>query len=381
MFNIDHNTKYDYNDLNRKLDRIKSQVFLGRGAAFWAPLMCSLEFYWSEEVDTAATDGIRFWWNPAFFLKSSDKLNRFVLMHELRHVGGLHMLRQGTREGLPWTWACDIRINNDLVKDGYSFDGFPAWFKPELDLPIELPEEDLYDWVMINKYNIGNNPWGNGDFQDISEEEKQKIINNVVKSVTNAKMEGKPGDIPGNTETMLDHFLAPIVPWEVHLREWMGDLQQHDFSWSRPNRRYTDMYLPSSFEDDGRLEHLIYFQDVSGSISNQEILRFNSELKFVWEEFKPKKMTIAQFDTKIQKVDEFNEGDEFAQIEIIGRGGTHLECVRLFINEHKPTAAIIFSDMYVGAMQPLEPPIPILWVSSTGHHEVPFGKLISIKVH
>jgi predicted metal-dependent peptidase len=141
------------------------------------------------------------------------------------------------------------------------------------------------------------------------------------------------------------------------------------------------MYLPSRFTDEGRLEHLMYFQDVSGSITESNIVRFNSELKYVWDTFKPQKMTIVQFDTRITQVDEFTEGDPFEKIKIVGRGGTCLKCVREKIIKDEPTAAIIFSDMQVAPMQKVD--IPVLWVcvdSGWGIGHTPtFGKVIRIK--
>src|SRR5207245_8555961 len=99
-------------------------------------------------------------------------------------------------------------------------------------------------------------------------------------------------------QSLLDHFLAPIIPWEKVLLKWHIELSRSKFTWRRPRRRTMpqNIYLPSRSDDEGRLAHLMYMQDVSGSISNPEILRFNSELKYVWDYIKPKKMTVVQFD-------------------------------------------------------------------------------------
>lgn len=383
---IEDRSKFDFTDLDRQLDRVKSTVFRRPDAAFFGPLMCSLNFVWSEMVDTAATDGSTFWWNPKFFAEAPDKyleprFNEFVMMHELNHVARLHMLRQGNRDPEFWNFACDIRINNDLVTGKYSFGTFPAWFRPDWDQPALMAEEDIYDRIKQNAMTPPPNPWGNGDMVPTTESSKQRAINNVVKAVQSAKVSGQPGAIPGSLESILEMFLSPIIPWELHLYQWMSDLLDEDYTWARPARRYTDIYLPSRFEDEGRLQHLMYFQDVSGSITDAEIVRFNSELRYIWDTFKPKKMTVAQFDTRITKVDIFNEGDPYEKIFIVGRGGTSLVPVRQMIIDEEPTAAIIFSDMCVSPMAPLPVEIPILWVATNAHGvTVPFGKIIHIKV-
>lgn len=399
----------DWDALNRALDRVKSKVFMGNDAAFFGPLMSSMNFIWSTEVDTAATDGITIWWNPDFFEEAPTKyqskfFNEFVLRHELFHPGLLHMLRAGTRCHDVWGIATDIRINNYLQtlfqkenpkETGYFWGTFPACHGVFFDTPKIWAEEEIYDFLKkpggggaagVN-YTGNPNAWGNGDIQmpdpaqSGSKNQDAKILNNVVRAMTNAKMEGKPGAIPGNLTQIVDKFLTPIVPWEQLLRQWFTELQDFDYTWARPNRRYTDMYLPSPTQDDGKLAHLMYFQDVSGSITDNDIQRFNSELKFVWEEFKPLKMTIVQFDTRITKIDELKEGDSFTCIEIVGRGGTCLVPVRKMIIEQKPTAAIIFSDMQVAPMEPLPFEIPILWIATNAAGAtVPFGKIVHIKV-
>lgn len=382
----------DYSGMTRDLDITKSKVFRRPDAAFFGPLLCSLDFGWDESVQTAATDGKSLLWAPSDFIRCRDEAQGedvSTLMHELWHNARLHDMRRGSRCPDVWNKACDIWINRELVKAGY-YVGKDWLVCPEFD-KIEL-EEDIYD--ALPKQGGGGNQGGNssggggghthcnhgamsGTF------DPQTAIANVVKAVQAAKLAGQPGAIPGNTEQIVDKFLSPIIPWEQHLYQWMQDLADEDYTWARPDRRHnhSGLYLPSRFEDDGRLEHLLYFQDVSGSIQDKDIMRFNSELKYVWDTFKPRKMTIAQFDTRITRVDEFGEGDIFSKIKIVGRGGTDLRPVRELIEKLKPTAAIVFSDMHVAPMQPVD--IPMLWVavdSGWGIGHTPnFGKVIRIK--
>jgi len=77
---------------------------------------------------------------------------------------------------------------------------------------------------------------------------------------------------------------------------------------------------------------------------------------------------------------EITEEDPFDEVEIVGRGGTSLVCVRNHIEEIKPTAAIIFSDLLVEEMEPLTIPIPVLWVAvGNPSATVPFGEIIHIR--
>lgn len=380
---------YDESGLARLLDRTKATVFMGEDAVFFGSIMCSLNFQWSRSTKTAATDGITLWWNPDFFMGCTPEVRATVLKHELWHVARMHMLRQGTRMQREWNQACDYRINNDLENSKNSFQGVEKCYKDHAFDRMGkglMAEEDIYELIIANKVppppDTGSFGGGEDD-QDLiplSKTQEQQVINAVVQAVQQAKLAGKPGSIPGDVEQLLTHFLDPVIPWEQLLMQFFTEMLDEDYTWQRPNRRFQDIYLPSRFTDDGRLEHLIYFLDVSGSISDKDILRFNSEVKYIQEELNPEKLTLVQFDTKIQDVKEFASGDPFDEIKVIGRGGTCLIPVRAFIEKHRPTAAVVFSDMEVAPMEPLTFDIPVLWaVYNNPRAKVPFGKMVHIK--
>lgn len=227
----------DYQKMNHDLDITKSKVFRRPDAAFFGPLLCSLDFAWDESIGTAATNGKFLKWAPSDFLRChrEDRQEDIsTLMHELHHAGRLHDLRRGDRCPDSWNKACDILINRDLKKSGY-FIG-PDWlFRPDLD-HIQS-EEEIYD--VIHNPNGGGGSHGHCNHGKMAgQTSPQAQINTVVKAIQAAKMAGQPGAIPGNLEQIVDRFLAPIIPWEQHLYQWMSDLSEEDFTWARPSRRY-----------------------------------------------------------------------------------------------------------------------------------------------
>lgn len=373
---------YDFQTLNRDLDRVKSKVFLGSSAAFLGSLMCSLDFVWSAEIETAGTDGEKFYWAPNDFLRLPLEERIATVLHELWHVARLHIPRRGNRDPHKWNYACDIRINRDLRKEKGWVLPIPLWVQNHPECPHEL-EEDIYDWLVKNPSKMPKGGNQNDHMIPGSAKNKQKMVNAVVKAMTQAKLSKQPGAIPGDIEKIVNTFLAPNIAWEVVFQKFFTDLLDEDFTWRRPNRRHDPnvLYLPSMFIEEGRLEHLMYFWDVSGSIGDKEEIRFNSEMKYVWDVLQPKKLTLVQFDTKITKVDEFNEGDQFKDIKIKGKGGTSLVPVREYILKHKPTAAVIFSDLFCSPMQKLDQDIPTIWVTvNNPQATVPFGQLLHMKV-
>jgi predicted metal-dependent peptidase len=386
----------DYGRLDRELDRTKTRVFLGKSAAFLGPLMCSMNFSWTEDIQTACTDGTIIWWNPRFFLEMPPEVRETVLLHELWHPAYLHMVRRGTRDPQWWNYAADIVINNVLDDEGYSFGTFKPWMDHKYD---GWTTEDVYDDLIRQRDEVQlsippqwivNIITGQGDPTDLIEPGdpdtkkaiEHTVLNNVVSAVHSATLSGGAGNMPGEVETTLKRFLAPKIDWDKALFSFFNDLGSQDYSWARPNRRYQDVYLPSLQEDFNGLSHVIYYEDVSGSISDGDAIRFNSEFKYVHDHFQPEKMTMVQFDTKIQKEDVFLKDDDFNEVKIVGRGGTSLVCVRDHIMEHQPTAVVIFSDMQCTPMEPLPQNlqnIPIIWIALNNRSaKVPHGTIFHL---
>lgn len=372
-------------DLTRELDRTKAKVFSNKNAAFLGTIMASLNFSWDTSIGTAETNGVDFLWNPDFFESCDANTRESVMLHELWHVGRLHMLRQGTRDAELWNIACDIRINNDLATEGHHFKGINVLLDPSMDKPAIAVEEDIYDKLVQNPPPPppagGGGSFGDGgfDMKPLTDQQQIGVVQTVVKAVQMAKMAKQAGNLPGIIEETITKFLEPIIPWEKLLMEFFTDLLDEDYTWARPNRRYSDIYLPSRFTDDGRLEHLMFFEDVSGSISDEDLLRFNSEVKYIKDVLDPVKLSLVQFDTQIQSVKVLTENDRFEEVVIVGRGGTSLKPVREMIHEKRPTAVVVFSDMECTPMKPLDVDIPIIWVVMNNRHQnPPFGKFIHI---
>lgn len=389
----------DYEFLTRELDKTKSDLFMTRYATFYGSLLCSLEFKWDKSIKTACTDGLSIWWNPDFFLRLSRNARKFVLRHELDHPARLHFDRMGSRDPSLWNTACDYRINNDLEIEtdekghhNYVFSKELPWvLLNQSNFPPGMPEEDIYD--LIQSQQVPPPPPGldgDGDGMDgdmepdglngpLTKEQRAKAIGNVVRAAQQAKVHGA-GNMPGDIEKILDTFLEPKVIWEQELYQFLTELKEVEHSWLKRNRRFTSIYMPSWTDEPGALIDIAYFEDSSGSISDADMMQFNSELKYIHETFKPEKLTRIQFDAKIQHIQEFTPDDAFEHVLRKGYGGTGWACVKAYLEEHKPSAAIIFSDMDFNdqVIQP-ELDIPILWVAINTSKSMPFGRTIFIR--
>lgn len=376
-------------ELTRMLELVQKEVFMRSDAAFMGSLMCSHEIIWDWEgkvTKTAAVTGnLKIYWHPEDFMRCTQSEREATLLHELWHTGLMHHARRGNRDPFFWNLACDYRINNNLISDGYKLTNPNNWIHDrQFDFPHKLGEEEIYD--KINNPHYKPPPSFNSDLllpddDQINGTGNGNSIEAVVRAVQSALTAGKPGAIPGGLVEILDTFLNPVMDWKVLLQQWMRDLSDEagDYSWSRPNRRYQNIYLPAKAPEEGRLEHIVYFQDTSGSITSEDMKRFNSEVRYVLEQLKPKKLTVVQFDTMIQHTQVFRDGDPFEDISIHGGGGTNLTPVKEWIEKHQPTGAVIFTDLFCEMMQPPKANCPILWaVINNPKAVVRTGKIVHI---
>lgn len=368
-------------NLERLFDQTKAKVFLGKNASFFGSLLCSMNFYWTADIFSACTDGKTLCWNPHWFMKLPIEARSFVLMHELWHPAAMHGIRRGDRHPEVWNIACDHWINLMLTGEGYSYKDIG--FQPCCDKKfMGMLEEEIYEEIMKDVTIIPMNSWGDLVMPPGPPTVQEQIdaIGAIVQAQQVAQMAGEDSPLSDALKEIMKQFLSPIVAWDALLHRFMLELTKTSRSWRRPNRRYPRMYLPSKHIDRGALTHLAFIEDVSGSITDADALRFNSEVKYVKDKYDPELLTLVQFDDVITQEKTFTKKDRFDQVEIIGRRGTNLAPVRQWIIDNQPTAAIIFSDLCCAPMEPLPFNIPIIWVAiSNKEAVVPFGQLIHIR--
>lgn len=374
----------DEDVLTKELDKVKAKVFMGNNSAFLGSLLCTLEFEWNDSIQTADTNGVSLRWNSQWFLSLPIPTRCTVLLHELWHVAKAHMLRGTGKDPEVWNEACDHHINLDLETQGHTFHGTSPLKDPQYK---GLAEEEIYN-ILIQQPRSNKpkfNPWGEpGDEKpDLLEPDKEqivKLVNGISLAVQQATMLGH-GNQTGNVSEIIKAYLTPKVDWEGQLFQFFKDLEHYRYTYRRPNRRHPEIYMPSRFKKEGKLKHLMYFLDCSGSINNRQLLRFNSEVKYIKDTFNPKKLTLVMFDDRITKRIEILDNEQFDEVKIHGRGGTDYRPVREEIIKEQPTAAIIFTDLECEPMEKLPTPVPIIWIACNAYESrrVNEGTLIHIK--
>ena len=374
------------NRLEKEISNITYDILVSRNqnSIFLGTLLSLTEIHWDSTIQTAATDGEVIKFNPEFFKELCYESKQAILLHEAWHIAFEHMARLCGRDMKYYNIAADHVINLLLLDSGYSFGKFKPYADPKY---TGWTTDQIYDDIIVDK---DKNPskyekdLDNFGSDLITCEKGSEVANNisekVQQAVTNTKLgdSESAGNIPGEIIKNIDTFLNPKVDWKTVLRRFLNDIGEDSRTYSRLSRRSTDFILPGRVKKEG-LDKLIYYVDISGSISDDEIAQFHSEVKKIKEEYNPKELLLVTFDTQIQDEYLYTDNDEFDSITVVGRGGTDLKEVWKHANNHTPTAIIVFTDLYVNI--PKKPPnSPLIWVVVNNNKQAPYGEQINIKV-
>ena len=360
---------------NRQLESIKLHMFLTPNGVFLSSLMCLVKYSWDSAMPAPAkTDGKSIVFNPKFWDNFSQDSRKFALKHELEHIARLYWLRRGTRDNRLWNAACDYIINQDAFDQGFKIPDFKVLYNPDFK---NKSEEEVYEILLKDPQQVPD--WFEADVDDATSEEQVQIVSMVIEANNTAKAAGQVG-MGGNQELLISEFLSPKADWRTELRNLHLEMAGRKRTLVRQGRRSINgLVTPYYKMDKDRLAHLAYFVDMSLSTTDENVQQFLSELRYIWTEIAPLKMTIFGFDEEITSELEIVDGDSLDNVTLLGRNGTDFECVRQKIEEIKPTAAIILSDMECLPMEPLSCDCDIFWgVVRNPDVDVPFGKVINL---
>lgn len=321
--------------MESKLAKVRAKVFYAKtDAAFLGSLLCKIPITLSEEVPTAATDGKTILFNPKYLDKLPIDTGVSILVHELWHIVRQHHSRCGNRDFGKWNTATDIAINNSMIADGYTFTGA----SPLVDnkFKVGTPEETIYDALPNKEY-----PEMDMVKSVLSEEDNVEVVKAIVSAYTAQKQlrQGNNSALFKDCETALVTLLEPKVSWQTILQGQLSSvLGGTSVDWSRRNRRYRDVYLPSH-KDISYPEIKIYV-DTSGSVSNHMADMLLTEVQSIID-LVNKSVEVIYFDTAIR----YKESVTDSPPEIFGRGGTDMRCVVKDLKDTpEDTLVIIMSD-------------------------------------
>jgi len=337
-----------------------------------------------EWCGTAATDGQKFYYNSRFIMMLKPKEVEFLVGHEVLHVVYDHMGRRNNRDPQIWNIADDYAVNADLKrhKVGQFITTVGCLYEQKYD---GLPAEQIYDDLMKNVKKIsiedlidqmlddhmdgedgedgdgdgdgdkegngkdGKKP-GRGKRPQLSQEEKDRIRQEVKQAIISAAQSAEAGTLPKGVERLIRDTTNPVMPWRELIQTNLTSCIRTDYSWARPSRRswHMDAIMPGMTP--GEEIDVVVTLDMSGSISNKQAQAFLGEVGGMMQSFDGYKVHIFCFDTKTYNPQDFSSEnmDLIENYEPMGGGGTDFDCIFEYLKENAidPKRLIVFTDGY-----------------------------------
>jgi predicted metal-dependent peptidase len=157
---------------------------------------------------------------------------------------------------------------------------------------------------------------------------------------------------------MIKDLTEPVMNWRELLQQQIESTIKSDFTWSRPSRRswHMDAVMPGM--KPGETIDVVIGIDTSGSITDNDLKIFLSEIKGIMESYDEYKITVMGWDTEVHNVATFTSDnlEDISSFEPGGGGGTDPHCVWNFLQENdiEPKKLIMFTDFCFFGWSPEE---------------------------
>ncbi len=349
--------------------------------------------------ETAWVDGKNIHWDLAFFLSLNNAQRKFIYAHEILHWLLGHFWRQGNRNMTRCNIAMDYAINGMLVEDypnvmerpkdtlydpkyrGLSFEQIYELLPLELDR--STPQQGTGDPTGEQGWGH-HDAWGNGVDEDgnttpLTPTESDGFIDlpqqwegKLAEAMNFAKQMGKT---PLGLARHVGPLLNPVLPLKRLLLPYLS-AGASDYTMTPTDRRFThaNMFLPSVYDDENIEDFVVAF-DLSGSIDDEDIQGYLTELSQMLKIFPRMRGWMMTCDTQVHTFLPLNAKlpptDAWK-----GVGGSDFRCLYTELETRKitPKIMLFFTDLY-GTMPEKKPRYPHITICTTDEI-APFGKTV-----
>lgn len=368
----------DMTKLQTKLAKAKTSLILEH--PFVGSIALNMPFVWDDTIPTAATNGKRVAFNPAFVNMLSDDELKFLVAHECFHPMLEHNFRRHGRDAKKWNVAADYVINKLLVDEGIGRMPKMGLLDHGIYTAGGGTSEGIYDILpdQPDDHDDGPGPLdncedGEGDNAEQAQQQAEWKVK-VAQAAQAAKMMGK---MSAGLQRFVDEVLQPKVNWRDVLHRFLVKARTDERTFARPNRRFMSqgMYLPSVTGE--AMGEIVFAVDCSGSIDQRTINQFAAEITKTKDDLVPELIHVVYFDSEVSHVETYAPNDDL-DIKPHGGGGTDFAPVFAKIDEIgiTPVAIVFLTDLCCNSFG-TQPDAPVLWVT-TCPGAAPFGEIVEM---
>lgn len=353
------------NPLIKKI--VEARLALILGSPFFGQLITKLKVINATKwCPTAGTDGKHLYYNENFIASLDKQEMLFLMCHEVFHVVYDHMGRRGGREPQLWNVANDFVINGQIVEQGIGKLIYRAGeIEPCYDKKYDgLTSEQVYELLVKDQDknskmqsfdfhidpNMPTDPTGENGPIPMSDEEK-KILREEIKQEVIRAAKAAGNSCPQSIQRMVNELTEPKIDWRTLITQEIISVMKDDYSFVKPNKKSWSSGgiilpgMPNDFKAD-----IAVAIDTSGSISNEMIREFLSEIRGIMEQFRDFDLQLWCFDTGIHAYQSFTPENlhEIDEYVAGGGGGTTFEVNWEYMRENDilPNKFVMFTDGY-----------------------------------
>jgi predicted metal-dependent peptidase len=368
-----------------QLSRISKTLIFSE--PFYGIFLIGLQKEFTKNCATAGVGkhgiGMRLVINPDFFEELKESHQQGLLKHELLHIAFGHIILADRYPNKKlFNIAADIEINqyiddNMLPPGGLKRDSFPGIFLPRkagTEKYYKLLEQTMDENGNSNNSGLqdlldqmdGNSRYCHKEWEEVtnlSEAEKklvQKQYEHQMKT-TAEEIKKKHGTIPGELAEIIEKLFTmepPKFNWKAFLKRFINNSSK--VYTKKLRRKFNKRYAGNPGLKLKRKNHVLVGVDTSGSVSTDELKEFMNEICHMHKT--GNQITVAQFDTELTSVEEFNPKQDW---EIKGRGGTCFQPVTDHYNDPKTKYSGFICLTDGEAPSPENCPKNALWVHSS----------------
>ncbi|MFC5471501.1 VWA-like domain-containing protein [Cohnella suwonensis] len=303
------------------------------------PILCQ-----RLSISVAAVDAEmkEIYMNPAAGLDEQE--NRFVMAHEILHVGLRHHARAEGRDPYLWNVACDYVINHWLLEMGLgAFPRVGGLLDPELK---GLSAEAIYDRIVTDMrlyrklatfrgVGLGDimeprtpDWWNRKDGISLDEFYRSALSQGLV-----YHEEQNRGLLPAGLVEEIKALAQPPIPWDVELAKWFD----HYFSpiekirtYARVSRRQSSTpdiprprWIPNAGDEEGRTFGVVL--DTSGSMDSKLLAKALGAIASYSISRDVPRVRVLFCDAAVYDQGYMAPEDIVDRVAVKGRGGTIIQ--------------------------------------------------------
>jgi len=345
-------------------------------------------------IDTGATDGKQFFFNPKYISSLSVQQLLGLLAHEVLHKVFKHVPRMNDRDQRRWNIATDIANNNILLQAGFVLPD-DAIINTELKY---LSADSIYN--LLEDDQTGIKKVGSGRFNyskhgldlidvELTTEDKEAIDNDLKEAIDNFLDTASDSDLT-DAENIIDLPETEVEEksdnwdWKETLRDFFITSSGAECNWRKPNRRLlpTGFYYP--VVESNVLDEVVIVLDVSGSIFCLPSLvnTFFTEVNNIILATLPLVVSVVTTDVDVVAHTTLYQGEALDQSLLSkGGGGTDFRKVFSYLKKNcsNARAIVFFTDLDATGI-PTNYDTPVIWVDYGVDSKKPsFGTIINIR--